>query len=458
MRVAAAALLALLAAVPALAGARVTIHDLRAADSIAALTPDPARDRALIDWSKRASLGDLMYVLRRTSASLGAAEAPLLHVALERAAPVRTTLRRRLAQRIALAAPGHASALARDLALMPITARPYASVFRVALLLPDSGGYDEQGRALRAGLAAGLAARRDPLAAAMEIMIVPTGEEAPDQIVRAFDRAADSAAVIVGAMQAGSTAAIATAANAIHGPVLSPVVTDERLGAAGPWVFQIGPSEFERGATLARSLLSAARGRRVGLLVPGGGTNAMARGFAAAAESTGAIIALRATYVTVADLPAAIASLRTAGIETLFWSGTPLDTDVLLRRLAEAKWNPALCGGAELDPQRHHPASRAALAGATWVTEDWKLDDASQALLDPVLAAAGGGGGDAAAIAVRGFLAGRAIAEAVTTGALTPEELASALARRATDPALGTAGFLGWRSGTATIPVLFFRP
>src|SRR5262245_30766719 len=231
---------------PSPAAVRVVIGDVRAADSIAARPPDRDRDRSLIEWSRKAPLAELMFILRRSPASLGAAETPMLRAALERTGRDRVALRRRLAQRLATADPGRVSSVARDLALGPAVARPGASIFRAALMLPDSGGYDADGRSLRLGLAAGLASRRDPLALPIEIMPVATGDESPDQIAAAFDRGADSAGIVIGAMQPASTAAAATAARALGFPLLSPVAGDERLGAIGPWIFQIGPPASER--------------------------------------------------------------------------------------------------------------------------------------------------------------------------------------------------------------------
>jgi hypothetical protein len=57
-------------------------------------------------------------------------------------------------------------------------------------------------------------------------------------------------------------------------------------------------------------------------------------------------------------------------------------------------------------------------------------------------------------LVARGYLAGRLISEAVTSGALAPEELAAAFgARLVADPDLRGRGFVEWTPAEATLPV-----
>src|SRR5881628_3665453 len=68
--------------------------DLKTADALAATGSSPARDRALKRWAEqRASLTDLVYVLRRPASELGSAEALLAAGALARTPASREALR-----------------------------------------------------------------------------------------------------------------------------------------------------------------------------------------------------------------------------------------------------------------------------------------------------------------------------------------------------------------------------
>jgi ABC-type branched-subunit amino acid transport system substrate-binding protein len=417
---------------------------VRAADSLASLAPDRDRDRALSEWAKGADLAELLFVLRRPAATLGGSEAPLLEAALARAPGARAALRQRLALRLAAADRARAGSAWRSLAgvtLLPMFAR--ASAHRVAVLLPDSGEYVAEARALRSGLAAGLA----PTAARLpvEIMDLATGDDSPDRVAGAFVRAAEVCAVIVGGLQPPSTAALATAARATGLPLIAPGAGGDALGSIGPGVFQVGPSGLQRGRVLARAVL-ASGARRVGVL--SAGESPLVEGFAAEVA-----VLKAATYAPgTPDLSREIREFKSLGVDLLLWDGEARDAETLLRQLAQEKWSVPICGGAELDPERHHAQIRPLLEGVTFVGEDWQLPASTQSVLDSMARAAGEE--HAGPLVARGYLAGRLISEAVTSGALAPEELAAAFgARLVADPDLRGRGFVEWTPAEATLPV-----
>jgi hypothetical protein len=111
-----------------------------------------------------------------------------------------------------------------------------------------------------------------------------------------------------------------------------------------------------------------------------------------------------------------------------------------------------ICGGAALAPERQHKESRVLLEGVQYVGEDWSLAVPLQTALDSVVRARTGE--DAGPMHVRGFLAGRFLAEAVATGALSPEEIAEKLAAWASPEAhLREHRFLDARREGAELPV-----
>lgn len=431
------------------------IVDARAADSLATAGTGRERDRALERWATRASLPELMFLLRQPSAILGAAEAPLTAMALRRTPATRPALRQRLQLRLTDAAPRKAGRAWRELAPQAthLPARPRASVFRIGAVLPDTGDYRADARAVRLGLEAGLAQYDAHAVFPIVLSVGSSADESPEPVAAAFDRAAEGSASIVGGMLGGPTATLATAARLCGLPLLSPNAGDEDVGAVGPTVFQVGPSGVQRGRILARGALTG-RPRRVGLLVADhAGDGPFARGFAAAAESLGATVVWSSSYAPGSpDFRAELRALKEQAVELLFWDGEARDAETLLRQLAREKMTMALCGGAELAPERHHPQTHALLEGVVFVGEDWVLGAGSQAVLDSAVRAAGEE--RANRLHTRGYLAARIIASAVEGGALCPEELAAALATRVgAEPYLKSHGFFDWSPGEATLPV-----
>jgi ABC-type branched-subunit amino acid transport system substrate-binding protein len=436
------------AAVPVPSGAR-------GADSLAAAGSGRERDHALARWAGRASLPELMFVLRQPPARLGALDAVLTEAALRLTPASRAALRHRLQLRLAIADPRKADRAWRDLApeAARLPSRPRASVFRVAAVLPDTGDYEAFGRAVRLGLEAGLAQDAAGAALPLTLMDEPSGDDSPERVAAAFDRAAEEAGVMVGGLLSVPTATLATAARLTGMPLLSPTATDESIGAIGPRVFQVGPSGLQRGRALARSAL-AGGARRVGLFTVGPADGSpFARGFAATAESLGARVVWTASYAPGSpDFHAELRALKARSVELLFWDGEARDAETLLRQMAQDKMSLAICGGAELDPDRHHAPTRTLLEGVLFVGEDWVLGAGSQAVLDSVARAAGEE--RANRLHTRGYLAARLIAAAVAGGALCPEELGAALATRVgADPYLRAHGFLDWNPAEATLPV-----
>jgi len=455
---AAAAALLLLAA-PGGARTAAPVRDVRAADSLAMADAGRERDQALARWAAHAALPELLFVLRRPPERMGAAEASLVAAALRLAPAARPALRRRLLLRLAAAAPAQADRAWREPApaAAHLPARPRASVFRVAAVLPDTGDYQAFGGAVRLGLEAGLAQHNAQAAFPLELEIESSGNDAPDRVAAAFDRAAEGAGVIVGGLMSGPTTTLATAARLSGLPIVSPTATDESIGAIGPTVFQIGPSGVQRGRVLARAALASGR-RRIGMLVAyAGGDGPFAKGFAAAAESLGSSVVWSASYPSGdPDFHPELKAIKARSVELLFWDGEARDAATLLRQLAQERMSLAICGGAELAPDHHHAQDRMLLEGVMIVSEDWVLSQGSQAVLDSAVRAAGEE--RANRLHTRGYLAARLIAAAVEGGAWCPEELSSALATRVgADPYLGTHGFLDWTPAEATLPVYEVR-
>ena len=425
--------------------------DLAGADALAATQGGGGM---LDRWAERASLAELLYVLRRSPSELGNSEAALIEAALNKTGNERRDLRARLVARLTLVSASRArrriDVLAEGASMPP---RARASVFRVAALLPASGDYMTYGRAVRSGLGLAFAEARSENLPPIELLFWPTGEDSPGRVAAALDSALETCGIVVGELLSVPTLSLATGSRIARAVLVSPTATDEGVGAVGPAVFQIGPSAARRAAALARSCKEWAP-RGVGILLS---TESVRGGlgdrFAAAAESLGMPVAWRDTYAPGdQDFRAAIQAMLNRRVDLLFWDGDPREADAVLRQLTKDRFAVKLCGGEGLSPDQFHAETRAMLEGARHVSEHWQLPPRVMARLDSVARAAGEE--HAGPVYVRGYLAGRFIAAAVRQGALCPEEVATALTARVErgegDPALH---FLDCAAEGAVLPV-----
>jgi ABC-type branched-subunit amino acid transport system substrate-binding protein len=427
--------------------------DLAGADALAASRGGSSGD-LLGRWASKASLAEILYVLRRSSSELGESEGPLIEAALEKTGGDRRALRSRLVTRLAMVSPKQVKKQIDVLAWGGgPPARPRASVFRIAALLPGSGAYESYGRAVRLGLQYALAEARSGGEPPIELRYWPTGDDDSGRIAAALDSALESSGVIVGELLSVPTLSLATGARIARAVLVSPTATDESVGAVGPGVFQIGPSAARRASALARACKEGAP-RGIGVLhSTESGHRGLGERFAAAAESLGLPVTWRDTYAPGAeDFRAAIRAMTAQRVDVLFWDGDSREADALLRQLAQQRIAVRLCGGEELSPEQYHAETRAMLEGARHVAEDWQVPTRTMARLDSVARAAGEE--RAGPLHVRGYITGRFIAAAVRQGALCPEELAAALASRIERESGGPAlRFLDCAAEGAILPV-----
>jgi len=426
-------------------------HTLAQAESLASTPSTAARDRALTDWARKASANDLAWMLRLTPVELGGAEAGLLDAAIANTPPSRSSLRQRwLARRLLV--PSHAhkgDPVVPDLAAL----RPFASVFRVAVILPDSGEYAVYGSTVRAAFRAGLARGRARDALPIAIDSLGTHDSDPARVSAAFVDAAQRSDVIVGELLSGPTAALATAATAAGMTLVSPTATDDRIGRIGPGVFRVGPAAASRARRLADAVLGHDAHAVAILGSPAGIQGAFADAFAAEVTARGGRVVRReAVRASAADLSQQAKSLKASGADVLFWDGAARDAESLVRALATAGASMRVCGTPTLAPEGMRSNVRALLEGVTWVAEEWRLPAEVRAYVDSLPAP---GLLRSSALRIRGFLAGRVVAAAIDAGARTASEVADRL--RHHDAALAAAGLLECEREGATLPVFEVR-
>jgi len=431
-----------------------TPRTLADADSLVGTVPTPARDKALVEWAKRASLNDLAWILDRGTLHLGSAELPMLDIAFAATPSSRGALRQRWLARRALRG---AKPLKKGEVPLPDLAamRPEASVFRLAVILPDEGEYAEYGRAVRAALAAGLAYDRPAGARPLTLDTLGTAGGDPRWVAAAFDSAAPRSDVIVGELLSQPTLSLATAATALGLTLVSPTATDERIGRVGPQVFAIGPGPEARARALAEVVLGQApaeggSAHAVAVIGSAAGIHgAFADAFVAEVTARGGRLARREVVRTGgSDVVQQAQSLKASGADVLFWDGATRDIEALVRALATEGAALRLCGGPTLAPDGMRAGVRPLLEGVTWVAEDWKLDARARAYVDSVAAVEKSRAGS---LWTRGFLSGRLIAGTIDAGARCAPEVALLLRNR--DATLAASGQLECTGVGATLPV-----
>jgi ABC-type branched-subunit amino acid transport system substrate-binding protein len=378
---------------------------------------------------------------------LASAEVPLLDLAFVATPSSRPALRQRWLARLAVRtakAPKRGEPPPPDLTAL----RPEASVFRLAVILPDEGEYAEYGRAVRAALAAGLAFDRPARALPLTLDTLGSADGDPRFVAAAFDSAAKHSDIIVGELLSQPTLSLATAANTAGLTLVSPTATDDRIGSVGKRTFQVGPVAAARARALADIVLGhdahtiAVVGSAAGI------HGAFADAFVAEVTTRGGHVARREVARTGADVTAQAQGLKASGADVLFWDGATRDIETLVRALATEGAALRVCGGPTLAPDAMRASVRPLLEGVTWVAEEWKLEPRARAFVDSAAAVAGSRPGS---LWLRGFLAGRAIATAIDAGARCAPEVADQL--RNHDATLAAAGALECERFGAALPV-----
>jgi len=430
-----------------------------AADDLTLLDADyvAAQGRATGDlkrWMRAAPLSELMFVLRR-GAALGQNERLLVDEALDRVGNDRPDLRRHLRLRMAAADPGRARRMLGEVGRDPgpLLRRARASVFNVAVLLPAEGPYESYAASVRAGIEAGLAFANARADVPLRARFWNTGDDDPARTAAVLDSASLESAAAIGELLSVPTLALAVGARAMRLPLVSPTATDEAVGRAGDTVFQIGPSSWHRGATLARTVL-AGGAPRVGVLVSSEvGARSFHAGFAETIEAGGGEIAWREVYASGnRDFRAEVKRIGIEDIGLLFWNGDAEEGAALLREIQRQRLEVRICGGEALAPSHQHRSTLPLLENALYVTDDWTLEPGLAAALDRLLRAAGVE--ETTSLHVRGFLAAYLIAAAVQARALCAEEVAASLLTWVRgDSYLRERGFLDWSAEGADLPV-----
>jgi ABC-type branched-subunit amino acid transport system substrate-binding protein len=233
--------------------------------------------------------------------------------------------------------------------------------------------------------------------------------------------------IIVGELFTANTAPLAAATQVIGAVLLSPSATNERLATLGDGVFQLHLGAAAAAGALAAHLAAQQPKSTVALLVastPEDSARAVVVAAACGRAGIGIVGIGRIPEGTV-DATKAIAALRAKRPRALILLASAKSVGVVASQLPSAWPGARVYGFDDLDPEGLNREAREALEGATLFLSDYAL---AGAVRDSFQVRYQHAQGEAPTrMAVRGYLAGLAIARGVEGGAATTSMLREAL-------------------------------
>jgi len=233
--------------------------------------------------------------------------------------------------------------------------------------------------------------------------------------------------VIVGELFTANTAPLAAATQVIGAILLSPSATNERLATLGEGVFQLHLGPWASANALATHLGGQfPKGTAALLVAPGPDDSTRALLVADACRRAGiGIVGVEKIPGDASDATKPIGALRAKNPNALVLLAPAKTVGVVAAQLPSSWPGVRVYGFDDLDPEGLNREARAALEGATLFLSDYAL---AGALRDSFEVRYQQSYGEAPTrMAVRGYLAGLAIARAVEGGAATASMLREAL-------------------------------
>jgi ABC-type branched-subunit amino acid transport system substrate-binding protein len=233
--------------------------------------------------------------------------------------------------------------------------------------------------------------------------------------------------VLVGELFTANTAPLAAATQVIGGVLLSPSATNERLATLGEGVFQLHLGTAAAASVMASHLASSQpKGVVALLLAPGPEDSIRAIQVADACRRAGVgIVGIERLAEGTADASKALGALRGKKPNSLVLLAPPRVVGVVAPQIPRGLPGARVYGFDDLDPEALNREAREALEGATLFMSDYALTGAirdsfvvryQRAHKEPPTR-----------MAVRGYLAGLAIARGLEGGAATAAMLREAL-------------------------------
>jgi ABC-type branched-subunit amino acid transport system substrate-binding protein len=306
--------------------------------------------------------------------------------------------------------------------------RALQGLTRIGVVVPLTGRYERYGKTFVNGIRLAIEEHNRDWAPALHLIL---HDSEGDPLVGA--RKArwllkdHGVSVIVGELFTANTAPLAAATQVIGAILLSPSATNERVATLGDGVFQLHLGAGAGALSLAGHLAARFPKGTAALLVgasPEDSARALLVGAACARAGIG-IVGVERVPEGTTDATRAIAALRAKRPSALVLLAPARTVDVVASQLPAAWPGARVFGFDDLDPEGLSREARAALEGATIFLSDYALAgavrDSFEVRYQRAYAEA------PTRMAVRGYLAGLAIARGVEGGAATTSMLRAAL-------------------------------
>jgi len=322
------------------------------------------------------------------------------------------------------------------------------SVFKVALLAPQSGDYMAYGRSLRAGIEL---AFEDFNAHAVAPVRLEVDETLSEGWLAAREGGAaldGGAGILVGDVLSSPTLVLAGLANRTGVPLLSPSATDPMVGATGAPVFQTGAPTDAQARTLARYVVKNDK-RRV-IAAPANLDSTFLNPFSAEVKQLGGSVVRVQASSGMRDFHAVADELKRRAADAVLLPLEPEQAELWVAGLMkQGVFLPYLATDA-LDPQGFHPETRRVIEGMVAVSTDYALPEPTLARIDSLARAAYGQ--DADRFVRRGYLTGQLITKTIAAGADSPASFAAGVRKRS-----GGLGFVHYEESEASLPIMAVR-
>ncbi|MDZ7393953.1 MAG: penicillin-binding protein activator [candidate division KSB1 bacterium] len=189
---------------------------------------------------------------------------------------------------------------------------------KVGVILPLSGHYGEQGRAVLRGMQYGLRSADQAGGPALELVVQDSESDIVKAVLAAQRLALDpSILCVVGELEASASVAVGTALATRRVPLLIPVSTENGLTLVGQGIFQLNADLDRQGALLARYAVQQLGLRTFATLAPRDRYGLMITdSFVQTVDALGGVIVAQKWYYEGAtDLGRQLASIREQGLK-----------------------------------------------------------------------------------------------------------------------------------------------
>jgi ABC-type branched-subunit amino acid transport system substrate-binding protein len=318
--------------------------------------------------------------------------------------------------------------------------RASTGLVRIGVVIPLTGRFERYGKTFAQGLRLAVEEHNQGWAPNLSLILYDSEGDPLVGARKARWLLRDhGVSILIGELFSANTAPLAAASQVVGAVLISPSATNERLAILGDAVFQLHLGNSVLAPSLARAVAQDAPRSEMGILVAGTAEDsARAEAVAASCRSQGlAVVGKEVVPEDAVDLTHAITSLRDKRATALFLLAPPRLAGIAASQISGIMPKTRIYGFDALDPSGQSPEARAALEGATYVTEDYAMTGAPRDSLEARYQRAYGE--PPTRMSVRGYLVGLAVTRGIERGSLNASMLREALRAQVYDSDDGRA-------------------